>query len=272
MSSVPGKSYTIHYRSDSRLNNNEPPRRTEWTAMVLVTDRRGRMNIVSGAAPGVFATGDYWLFDTSGGIVVKPEAKTFSNPMDALTGAHERLRKRVTPSTANDLEWSVDTVAGTDSVAGYATTHLRARITSTMQRSDAECFAMPNPRVTTTTDYWVAKVPGLPANAMAPVYQNAGVSAMQPAALGAAWDSIHSRVRAVGTPLRSVTAIRAVAGPGEATSTTEITIDRIADVQVEESQLVLPDGFTPQAPGGSGAVSRGDAELSKWRRPPRAND
>jgi hypothetical protein len=232
----------------------------------VVLPARGRLDITSGQVDSVFSKGDYLLFDSVDVIVVHPATKEFS-PLrrDASSRALEGLEAMGFHITLSDEKVTLDSLGPSDTVAGVPTQHYRLTVAFNLamdagvmqQRLGSE----------NVTDYWVARVPGLPVN---PLLRSNGFAG---AAMTGMFKSLSARVDSVSArmgrtvALRTKARTRVITGPGQELQTEQTS--EVSDLRrraVDRSLLVLPPDYKPAVPGIAGVtIDAGD----KWRVPPR---
>jgi hypothetical protein len=240
-----------------------------YTAQAIFAAGRGRMDIVDGGLESLFAKGDYVLFDSTDLVVVHPATREFV-PLPHDTGpSKQQLESMGMKMTIADAKVTIDSIMGSDTVAGRATRHFRMTTAFNML---IEAGAMQQHLATENiTDYWVASVPGLPGN---PLLRANGFGAA-PAMLGmfkelgARVDSAAARMGS-RVALRTTTSSRLMQGPGSELrmqQTSEVSDLKVRDV--DESSLVLPAGYKLGAvPGADAAVVTPADAGAKWRRLP----
>jgi hypothetical protein len=240
-----------------------------YTAQAIFAAGRGRMDIVDGGLESVFAKGDYVLFDSTDLVVVHPATREFVLLPHDAGPSMQQLESMGMKMTIADAKVTIDSVAGSDSVAGRATRHFRMITAFNML---IEAGAMQQHLATENiTDYWVAAVPGLPGN---PLLRANGFGAA-PAMLGM-FKELGARVDSAAAKmgsrvaLRTITSSRLMQGPGSELrmqQTSEVSDLKVRDV--DESSLVLPAGYKLGAVPGADAPAVMPADVgAKWRRMP----
>jgi hypothetical protein len=242
-----------------------PSQTPNYTANAIFAAGRGRLDVVDGGVESLFAKGDYVLFDSTDLVIVHPATREFiALPQDAASRRMDQLQARGMKLSISDVKVSMDSVPGTDTVAGHPTRRFRMTTAFTMT-VDAGALQQ---RLTTesVTDYWTATVPGLPGN---PLLRANGFSG-SPATTGMFKD-LSSRIDSAAAQLgnavalRTVTSSRLTQGP-ESTLQMQQTseVSDIKNREIDESLLLLPPGYKQGAvPGLDGAAPR-DAG-AKWR-------
>ena len=223
-----------------------------YAGHALVAGGRGRLDIVDGGMQPLFAKGDYLLFDSSGITVVKPEAQAYIPVSAELNNSKilEQMQAMGVAMSVADLKVAMDSLAGTDTVAGYPTRHFRMTLAFTMS-IDAS-FMKQRFASESITDYWVASVPGLPTNPLLRI-NGVGASAAPMAAFKDMTAKVDSAAARLGNAaaLKTKTVSRMIQGPG-ANMTTEQTseVSNIQHTTVDEALLVVPAGYRRAALGG----------------------
>ena len=212
---------------------------------------RGRLDILEGGLPQLFAKGDYLLFDSTGITVVRPASQEYL-ALSAESGskAFEQLQAMGVSMKIADLRVAMDSLAGTDTIAGYQTRHFRMTLAFTM--SIEASFMQQRLATESITDYWVASVPGLPSN---PLLRVNGVPS-SPAPLGAFKDisaKVDSAAARLGNAvaLRTKTVSRLIQGPGANTTTEQSSeVSNIQRTSVDPASLIVPTGYRRTSIGG----------------------
>jgi hypothetical protein len=288
---LPGVTYFLHSVSvpsgDGAMSAAMEAQRADWTGDVAWAGNRGRMDIVDGSAPAMWAKGDYVLFEADEFIIVQPSGRSFfSVPRDLAGGAMNFAGTAGIQVTVRNIKASVDTLGGSDSLGGLLTQHYRMNSAYTMVMDlsglgeDAAAFAPPPMETKTTTDYWLAEIADFP---RAPFAAMPGTTRMPTAGpMKDLFDKMAAMTAAFPagrTALRSVTSTRiagagSLLGSGGTDVTTEITAIRRGEVDVV--RLTLPDDFREvPMPGLSGVFPNGVPVSkdggAKWRAMPSAS-
>jgi len=205
---------------------------------------RSRVDIVEGGMEPLFAKGDYLLLDSAGLTVVHPAAKEYVPlSLDPAVQSSDQLKALGVAMTMGDLKVVMDSLPGTDTIAGYATRHFRMTLAFTMSIDAA--FMQQRMATETVTDYWIADVPGLPGN---PLLRANGLSAFSAVMapfkeLSAKVDSAAARL-GNASALRSKTVSRMIQGPGaNMTSEQSSEVSNIQRTTVDEATLAVPTGY-----------------------------
>jgi len=222
----------------------------DYTGHAVFAGRRGRLDIVEGGVASLLNKGDYVLFDSSGITVVHPAAQEYI-PISAqmANDAFAQLQSLGVKISLGDLKVALDTVRGADTVAGYSTRHFRMTTAFTMSLDAAimqQRFAAES-----ITDYWVATVPGLPADALL------RVNSLTTAPLTGVFKDLASKVDSAatlmgtGAALKSRTVSRFIQGPGASVTTEQTSeVSNVKQAQVAESLLSVPSGYRKGSIGG----------------------
>ena len=268
-----GVSYVIHVGgapgSGSGMAGAMLTRSPTYTANAVFAGGRGRLDIVDGGVESVFAKGDYVLFDSTDLVIVHPAKREFVLlPQDAASKRMDQLEAMGIKVTIGDVKVVLDSLAGSDTVAGHATRHFRMTTGFTMTIAAGGM----GQQLTTesNTDYWVAQIPGLPGNPLlrANGFAGAPMSAGMFRDLSVRVDSAAARMGGA-VALRTSTLSRLIEGPESSVQMQQTSeVSNLRDQMVDESVLILPAGYTQGVLPGMDSVSRGDAGR-KWRLPVR---
>lgn len=232
----------------------------DYVGHAVFVGRRGRLDIVDGGVASLLNKGDYVLFDSSAITVVHPAAQEYI-PISAemASDAFAQLQSLGVQISLGDLKVTLDTVRGTDTVAGYPTRHYRMTTAFTLSLDAAimqQRFATES-----ITDYWVATVPGLPADALL------RVNSLTTAPLAGVFKELATKVDSAaalmgaGAALRSKTVSRFIQGPGAGVTTEQASeVSNVKRAQVPEAMLSVPSGYRKGSIG---------AEIPKSGRSPR---
>lgn len=243
-----------------------PP--AHYVANAVFASGRGRLDIVDGGVESVFAKGDYVLFDSTDLVIVHPDAHEFVPlPHDVTDKNVSQMQAMGLTLTIGDVKVTIDSVPGSDTVAGHATRHFKMTTAFTMS---IEAGVMKQRLATeSVTDYWVANVPGLPGN---PLLRANGFSGT-PVATGLFRD-LSSRVDSAAArmgsavALKTSTASRLMRGPGAIVQMQQTSeVSDLRNVGVDASSLMLPAGFKEGVLPGTDAPAGAD-NGAKWRTPP----
>lgn len=223
-----------------------------YVGRALVVGGRGRLDILEGGLQPLFSKGDYLLFDSTGITVVRPASQEYVPVSAELNNSKifEQMQAAGVSMSVADVKVAMDSLAGTDTVAGYPTRHFRMTLAFTMS-IDAS-FMQQRFASESITDYWVATVPGLPTN---PLLRINGVGPSAPP-MGAFKDmtfKVDSAAARLGNAaaLKTKTVSRMIQGPG-ANMTTEQTseVSNVQRTTIDESSLVVPPGYRRVSLGG----------------------
>ena len=223
-----------------------------YVGRALVVGGRGRLDILEGGLQPLFSKGDYLLFDSTGITVVRPASQEYVPVSAELNNSKifEQMQAAGVTMSVADVKVAMDSVAGTDTVAGYPTRHFRMTLAFAMS-IDAS-FMQQRFASESVTDYWVASVPGLPTN---PLLRINGVGPSAPP-MGAFKDmtfKVDSAAARLGNAaaLKTKTVSRMIQGPG-ANMTTEQTseVSNVQRTTIDESSLVVPPGYRRASLGG----------------------
>lgn len=223
-----------------------------YAGHALVANGRGRLDITEGGMQPLFVKGDYLLFDSTGITVVKPASQEYIPVSAELNNSKifDQMQAMGVAMSIADLKVAMDSLAGTDTVAGYPTRHFRMTLAFTMS-IDAS-FMQQRFASESITDYWVATVPGLPSNPLLRI-NGVGSSAAPMGAFKEMTAKVDSAAARLGNAaaLKTKTVSRMIQGPG-ANMTTEQTseVSNIQHTAVDEAALVVPAGYRRASLGG----------------------
>lgn len=215
----------------------------DYTGRAVFAGRRGRLDIVEGGVASLLNKGDYVLFDSSAITVVHPATREYI-PVSAqmASDAFAQLQSLGVQIKLGDLKVALDTLRGADTVAGFPTRHFRMTTAFTMSVDAAivkQQFAAES-----ITEYWVASVPGLPADALL------RVNSLTTAPLTGVFKDLATKVDSAaalmgsGSALRSKTVSRFIQGPGAGVTTEQTSeVSNVKRVQVTESLFSVPSGY-----------------------------
>jgi len=271
---LPGVAYTIHVTSTphgaSGAASLMASAAQNYIGHAVFAANRGRMDIVEGGVESVLGKGDYVLFDSTDLVIVHPANKSFvALPHDVAAQTIERLQAIGVRMGITDDKVTMDSLSAGDTVAGIPTTHFRMTTAFTItvdagivqQRLGTE----------STTDYWIASLPGLPRN---PLLSANGLSG--PSAMTGMFKSISAKVDSAAKRMGSAVALktsttnRLIDAQGSSTTVEQTSIvSNIEHVDVDETSLVLPPDYKAVAFAGAEEAIAEDAG-AKWRTLPRS--
>lgn len=248
---VPGLSYDLRMTSaptsGTGLATAMANMAQSYVGHALVAGGRGRLDITEGGMQPLFSKGDYLLFDSTGITVVRPAAQEYIPLSAELNNSKifEQMQAMGVSMSIADLKVAMDSLGGTDTVAGYPTHHFRMTLAFTMS-IDAS-FMQQRFASESITDYWVATVPGLPTN---PLLRINGVGGPPTVAPMAAFKDMTAKVDSAAARLGNAAALKTktvshmIQGPG-ANLTTEQTseVSNLRPATVDEAALAVPAGY-----------------------------
>ena len=248
------------------MSNQSP----SYTANAVFAAGRGRLDVVEGGVESLFTKGDYVLFDSTDLVIVHPATREFVLlPQDAGSKRMDQLQAMGIKVTLSDVKVQMDSLPGTDTVAGRPTQHFRMTTAFTMgigagsmvQRLGTE----------SVTDYWVAQVPGLPGNPLlrANGFAGAPVSSGMFKELSSRVDSAAARM-GTAVALKTMTSSRLVQGPGSTLQMQQTSeVAGLRNQEVDERLLVMPAGYSQgPAPGMERGQRTSSDAGAKWRARP----
>lgn len=263
-----GLRYTLHVSMAPRAGGGLPlgMGNQDWTGMVVAANGRGRVDVTAGQAPGMWAVGDYLLFDSTEFVIVHPASREFvSVPADIATRSFEQMKANGIDVSVTGVSAALEPVAGMDSVAGRPAQHYKLMVKYALGMSAGAMQQSVQTQV--TSDMWVARVPGMFESPFLRMSSSLGRGLM--GEITAKVDSVVKPLTG-SLPLRSVT-VTQLSGALPTTVETEqrVEVSNLAPAAVNDSLLVLPQGFTAGTLPGASAPEP-DSSGAKWRRPPRA--
>ena len=217
-----------------------------YAGHATVVGSRGRLDVIEGGLQPLFTKGDYLLYDSTGITIVHPAKQEYIPLSAELNNSKifDQMQAMGVTMSIADLKVAMDSLAGTDSVAGFPTRHFRMTLAFSMS-IDAS-FMQQRFATESITDYWIANVPGLPSN---PLLRVNAINASSPAPMGAFKDistKVDSMAARLGNAaaLKTKTVSRLIQGPG-ANMTTEQTseVSNVQRATVDETTLVVPAGY-----------------------------
>jgi hypothetical protein len=223
-----------------------------YAGHAVVAGGRGRLDIIDGGMPPLFSKGDYLLFDSTGITVVRPASQQYVPVSAELNNSKifEQMQAMGVSMSVADLKVAMDSLVGTDTVAGYPTRHFRMTLAFTMS-IDAS-FMQQRFASESVTEYWVANVPGLPSNPLLRI-NGVGATATPMGAFKDMTAKVDSAAARLGNAaaLKTKSVSRMIQGPG-ANMTTEQTseVSNIQRATVDEASLVVPAGYRRASLGG----------------------
>jgi hypothetical protein len=268
-----GVAYTIHVASTphgaSGAASMMASSAQNYIGHAVFAASRGRMDIVEGGVESVLGKGDYVLFDSTDLVIVHPANKSFvALPHDVAGQTIERLQSIGVRMGIADDKVTMDSLGASDTVAGVPTTHFR--MTTAFTISVDAGFVQQRLATESTTDYWVALLPGLPRN---PLLSANGLSG--PSAMTGMFKSISAKVDSAAKRMGSAVALktsttsRLIDAQGSSTTVEQTSnVSNIERVDVDDATLVLPPDY--KAVGFAGAAEGITEDPgAKWRLPPR---
>ncbi|MGE5732760.1 MAG: hypothetical protein ACM37U_12510 [Gemmatimonas sp.] len=268
-----GIAYTIHVTSTPHGGSGGAGAMAgaaqNYVGHAVFAANRGRMDIVEGGVEALFSKGDYILFDSTDLVIVHPASKVFVQlPHDLASQTMERLESIGVKMTIADEKVALDSLGFGDTVAGVPTSHYRMTTAFTMS-IDAS-IAQQRLATESTTEYWVASVPGLPQN---PLLRANGLSG--PSAMAGMFKSISLKVDSAAKRMGSAVALktstvsRLIDGRGTNTMMEQTSdVSGIERRDVDDTAFVLPPDYKPSAVAGVEETISDDVG-AKWRLPPR---
>ena len=218
-----------------------------YTGHGVQIGRQMRIDIVEGAIPPLAEKGDYILFDTSGMTVVHPSKKEFVPiPKDFSSKAVEQMQSMGMSITVGGVAVTLDSLPGTDTIAGFPTRHFRTTVSYTMSLEGmGQSQQM---KTSATSEYWMASIPGLLASPLQQTGQLGGGQGLSGASLGpfkdlaAKSDSITRRMS--GTAVRTKTTSNSDTGAGAMTLDIGSELSNLKHGPINESLFVVPSDYT----------------------------
>jgi hypothetical protein len=240
-----GYAYTVHVTGEQVAHGSASApggAMPNYVGHATALGNRGRIDVVDGGADGLFAKGDYLLFDSVNVVVVHPSKREFIRiSRDSAPGGADQLEALGAKVALTDEKVTLDSLGASDTVSGVPTRHYRLTVAFNMgvdggviqQRLATE----------SVTDYWAAVIPDLRANALL------RVNALQVGA-GGLFRELSARVDSVArrmgqaVALRSRTTTRVMLAPGAVIETRQtMDVSDLRRTTVDESLLKLPSDY-----------------------------
>ncbi len=222
-----------------------------YTGHGVQTGNRVRIDITDGALPPLAEKGDYIVFDTSGMTVVHPAKKEFVPiPKDFASKMFEQMQSMGMSITVGASSISLDSLPGTDTIAGYPTRHYRSTLTYSMT---LEGMGMSQQlKSTTTGEYWTAQIPGLSTSPLQRTNQLTGgqgmssISAVGPLKdLASKSDSVMRRMS--GIALRTRMNSTSDTGAGDMSLDMNAELSNLKRAPIDDTLFVIPADYTKGA-------------------------
>lgn len=267
---APGFTYTIRVTGSSPTS---APGITggagaqSYVGRATAIDSRGRLDVTDGGIDGLFEKGDYILFDATDMVVVHPAQRRFmSITREASMAAMAHMDSLGMTIRLSDEKVTLDSVGLGDTISGNPT--VRYRLTMAFNMSMDLGQIQQRLGTQTVTDYWVARVPGLPPN---PLLRSNGISGPNMTGM---FKALSMRVDSVSRRMGNTIALRAISttnintGPGQVMETRQSAeVSDIRPAGVDVSLLVLPAAYKAEPFPGTPEAKTGDG--AKWKAPPR---
>jgi hypothetical protein len=212
----------------------------------------------------MWAAGDYLLFDSTEFVIVRPTSKQFiAVPADIATRGLEQMKANGIDVNVSAVGASLRPLAGDETVAGHRTRHYELTVNYTLGLGMGTMQQSVHSKV--TSDLWVAEVPSMQPSPFLRITSSLGAGIM---------GEISAKVDSVVTPLGDATLLRSVtvtqlsgAMPMPVEMEQRVEVSDLTPAAVDDSLLVLPQGFTAGTLPGSNAPAP-DSTGAKWRRLP----
>lgn len=229
-----------------------------YSAHGFASGTRMRIDVVDGAFPPLASKGDYILFDTSGMTVVHPATKEFVPiPSDFATKTLDQMQAMGMSVTVGDIALTLDSLPGTDTIAGLPTRHFK--LTAGYSMTLEGMGTSQQLKAQGITDYWMATVPGLSSSPLQRTAQlNGGSQGLNGASTGpfkefaAKSDSLMRRLS--GTAVRSRTTTNSDTGMGSIGIEVASEMSNVKQGSIADSLFAVPTGYAKGAspfPGGN---------------------
>lgn len=236
----------------------------DWTAKATAANGRGRLDILKGQAAGMWAAGDYLLFDSTEFVIVHPTTRQFiAIPADLASRSFEQMKANGVDIAISGVTAAMQPVAGPDSsIAGYPTKHYQLNLTYSLDMSLGTLQQSVSTKV--TSDMWMARVAALPPNPFLRASAMQGSGLMRE--ITREVDSVTKPIRGM-IPLRSVTVTELTgAMPTSLTTEQRVEVSDLAPAELNDDLLYLPPDFTAGTLPGL-TTAPGDSVAARWRRP-----
>lgn len=221
-----------------------------YTAHGMQIGRRTRIDIIDGAIPPLAEKGDYILFDTSGITIVHPSKKEFVPiPKDFASKALEQMQAMGMSVGVGGISVTLDSLPGTDTIAGLPTRHYRSTIAYSMT---IEGMGQSQKLSTKATgDYWMATVPGLSTSPLQET-SSLGAGATFTVASSGPFKDLAVKADSVmrkmtGTAVRTRTTSDSDTGAGAMSMEVGSELLNLKHSQIAESLFVVPSDYTKGA-------------------------
>lgn len=216
---------------------------------------RARFDVVEGALPPLADKGDYVVFDSSGITVVHPATKEFVPiSAEASSKALEQLQALGMSITLKDIEVSLDSIPGADTVAGVKTRHYKTSIAYTVVLEGLGTSQQL--KSSATSEYWMASIPGLTTSPLQRLGQLSGGQGLGLSKDGPLKDlaiRADSVARAMkGTAVKVKTTTTSDTGGGAMTIELGARMVRIKQSPIDAALFVVPADYTRGASPTSG--------------------
>jgi hypothetical protein len=235
-----------------------------YVAYASILGSRGRMDIVDGGVPELFAKGDYLLFDSAEVVIVHPAKQEFVLLTQQTLASSGQMDTSAFNLTISDEKVEFDSIGPGDTISTFPTTRYRLTLAFNM---DLDLTVMRS-RVGSEaiTDYWVAAIPGMAPN---PLLRSNGISGGVPGMLRSLSLRVDSATARMGRAivLRTSSTTRINAGPGRVfESHNSSVVSAIKHAAVDKHSLIVPIQYRVASLPGLRADSLGDG--AKWKAPP----
>ncbi|HEY4302833.1 MAG TPA: hypothetical protein VGM82_00085 [Gemmatimonadaceae bacterium] len=229
---------------------------------MIVALGRGRLDMDAGARTAALKPGQFALFDSLGSVVADTQSRMIWDPTTRNAARLAEVLARTPSPEATEIHCEVERVAGSDSVIGYPSTHVRVRLSYHRSHVLDGVAELDGATVTTTKDYWFVHAPGIPENALTPL-----ASTHASDSVSKVFDDLRKPLREYGVAVRSLTETTISVEDSKQVSTTRLEITQLQPAVVSDAQIVVPVGYIDSADdGGVGAKPREGPAVASLRR------
>lgn len=226
-----------------------------YTGHGVALGSRIRIDIVDGALPPLAEKGDYMLFDSAGITVVHPAKKEFVPISAEASGkALEQLQALGMSIALKDIDVSLDSIPGAETVSGFKTRHYKTSIAYTVALEGLGTSQQL--KSSATSEYWMAPIPGLSTSPLQRTGQLNGGQGLGLSKDGPLKDlavRVDSVARVMkGTAVKVKTTTTSDMGGGTMTIELGSQMLRVKQSPVDAAMFVVPADYTRGASPTSG--------------------
>ncbi len=208
---------------------------------------RVRIDIIDGSLPPLAEKGDYIVFDSSGMTIVHPAKKEYVPIVNFASKMLDQMQSMGMSISVGGASISLDSLPGTDTIAGYPTRHYRSKLSYSLTIDGMGTSQQM--KSSTTGEYWTAQIPGVGTSPLVSANQltgSQGMIGMMPAGplkdLAAKSDSVMRRM--TGIALRAKMNSSSDSGAGDIDLETNAELSNLKRRPIDESLFVIPADYT----------------------------